>query len=305
MDRWSSLTKELRCHCPTLEVREQEPMSRHTSFRIGGPARLMALPKNEAEAAEAIRTAAAWGIKPFFMGNGSNLLVADKGLEAFLIKAADGFGGLEEGDGGIIRAGAGVLLSRAACFARDRGLTGLEFAHGIPGSIGGAVTMNAGAYGGEMADIVEKVTFLRPDGKVDLLEGPELDFSYRHSAFEDGTRLLLRAVLRLKPGDPTAIRARMEDLSARRREKQPLEYPSAGSTFKRPADGYAAALIDRCGLKGYRVGGAQVSTKHAGFIINLGGATCDDVLHVIAYVYETVLAQTGIRLEPEVRLLGV
>ena len=304
MDRFETLIQMLRRRVPGLELREQEPMSRHTSFRIGGPARLMALPRSEEEAAQAVRAAAELELPPFFMGNGSNLLVADQGAEVFVVKTFDGLNRLETDGAGGVTAGSGVLLSRLANFALANSLTGLEFAHGIPGSLGGAVTMNAGAYDGEMKQVVVSTVCLTASGELEQVRGQAQDFSYRRSTFSDGRRLILGASLRLRPGDPTAIRARMEELSARRKEKQPLECPSAGSTFKRPEGQFAAALIDRCGLKGCAVGGAQVSEKHAGFVINRGGATCGDVLRLIEHIQQTVFRQTGVALEPEVKLLG-
>ena len=304
MDRFETLIQMLRRRVPGLELREQEPMSRHTSFRIGGPVRLMALPRSEEEAAQAVRAAAELELPPFFMGNGSNLLVADQGAEVFVVKTFDGLNRLETDGAGGVTAGSGVLLSRLANFALANSLTGLEFAHGIPGSLGGAVTMNAGAYDGEMKQVVVSTVCLTASGELEQVRGQAQDFSYRRSTFSDGRRLILGASLRLRPGDPTAIRARMEELSARRKEKQPLEYPSTGSTFKRPEGQFAAALIDRCGLKGCAVGGAQVSEKHAGFVINRGGATCGDVLRLIEHIQQTVFRQTGVALEPEVKLLG-
>lgn len=305
MNCLDALKKELEHLCPSLELRQEEPMGKHTSFRIGGPVKLMALPRTEREGISAVKAAVAVGVKPLFIGNGSNLLVADEGLDAFVIKCLDGLGTIENLSEKVLRLGSGVLLARAAVYARDRSLTGLEFSHGIPGSVGGAVTMNAGAYFGEMADVVRGVRFLRMDGTLDELRGEALRFSYRKSAFEEMDVLILSADVELQPGDREKIGARIEDLAFRRRERQPLEYPSAGSAFKRPKDGFAAALIDQCGLKGFRVGGAQVAEKHAGFIINRGGATCRDVMAVISHVYRTVLEQTGIALEPEVKLLGV
>ena len=300
MDQFVHLRERLSRSCPSLEVRTQEPMSRHTSFHIGGPAALMALPRSREEAVAAVKAAAGLEIEPFFMGNGSNLLVADEGTGRFLIKTAPGLEncrlqGLE------VEADSGVSLARLAVFPRDRGLTGLEFAHGIPGSLGGAVTMNAGAYGGEMAQVVRQVTCLDARGRVETVS--EFDFAYRHSCFSDGKRLILGVKLKLERGEPEAIRSKMEELSARRREKQPLEYPSAGSMFKRPEGHYAAALIDQCGLKGLTVGGAQVSEKHAGFVVNRGGATCRDVLELVERVRSRVLAETGVELEMEVRVL--
>lgn len=305
MNCLETLTIKLREACPALELRMEEPMAKHTSFRIGGPVKLMALPVSEEQAVQTLRLAAEAGVEPLFIGNGSNLLVADRGLDAFVIKLGENFSRFELAGESTLRVQAGALLSRTAVFAREHALTGLEFAHGIPGSVGGAVTMNAGAYGGEMADVVEEVTCARADGTLLTYRGEELGFGYRKSAFEDGDLLVLSARLALRPGETEEIRTRMEYLSVCRREKQPLEYPSAGSTFKRPIGAYAAALIDGCGLKGYTVGGAQVSEKHAGFVVNRGGATCEDVLRVMEHVRNTVLNETGFLLEPEVRILGV
>ena len=304
MDRYAALTRELARVCPGLELREQEPLARHTSFRIGGPARLMALPRSAEEAAQAVRAARALDIRPVFLGNGSNILAADEGYEGFLIKTFDGLSTLEERDG-IITAGSGTLLSRLANFALERGLTGSEFAHGIPGTVGGAVTMNAGAYGGEIAQILREVVLLDREGELRTLPAAECELSYRHSAFLDGERMLLSARFALTAGDPAQIRARMEDLAARRKAKQPLEHPSAGSTFKRPEGHFAAALIEQCGLKGLTVGGAQVSEKHSGFLINRGGATCADMLALIGQVRARVWQETGVELELEVRTLGI
>lgn len=305
MEVFSVLTKDLRLACPGLELREYEPMSAHTSFRIGGPARLMALPRSEEEAVSAVRAAASLGLEPIFMGNGSNLLVADRGLNAFVVKSFDGLGTLEQTGEYELTAGSGVLLVRLANFAQVLGLTGLEFAHGIPGTLGGAVTMNAGAYGGEMCQVVTRTKYLTADGTVAYLQGGEHEFAYRHSAFSDGKRLLLSASMALAPGESAAIRACMDELMERRRSKQPLEWPSAGSTFKRPEGNYASALIEQCGLKGTQVGGAQVSPKHAGFLINRDGATCADVLALADLVRETVLRESGIALELEIRTLGL
>lgn len=300
MDRFEVLRRELSRRCPGLELRSGEPMSRHTSFHIGGPAALMALPKTEEEAAEAVRTAAQLEVVPFFMGNGSNLLVSDRGVDRFLVKSVPGLGGcrLEETE---LQAGGGITLARLAVFARDRGLTGLEFAHGIPGSLGGAVTMNAGAYGGEMVQVVRSVTCLTELGVEERVTN--FDFGYRCSAFSDGKRMILSARIKLERGDPETIAARMEELARRRQSRQPLEYPSAGSMFKRPAGHFAAALIDQCGLKGLSVGDAQVSEKHAGFVVNRGNATCRDVLELVEAVRSRVLTETGVELEMEVKRL--
>lgn len=316
MKELQDLITRLRERCPELELRENEPMSRHTSFRVGGPVSLMALPKSEEEAHRLVTVAVReFGIPPFFMGNGTNLLVADQGLDLLVVKTV-GLNYLaltkqgEWPDRRTILAGSGVSLARLSSFALENGLTGLEFAHGIPGSVGGGVYMNAGAYGGELGQVVSSAATLsfaeqppRPrDGS---------GFSYRHSVYQDQPdTLILRASFSLYPGDPKIIKTAMEDFDASRREKQPLDQPSAGSTFKRPApvDGqpvYAAALIEQCGLKGLTVGGAQVSEKHAGFIVNKGGATAADILALIEQVKQRVLDQTGVALEPEVRIVGV
>ena len=296
------LEKLLRQRCPEMELRVNEPMSRHTTFRIGGPAALMALPKTAGEAKAAVKTARELGIEPFFLGNGSNLLVADEGYPGFIIKLTWDFDGIREVNRGLETGGA-VLLSRLSNALVGRGLTGLEFAGGIPGSVGGAVTMNAGAYGGEMAQVLESVTFLDEAGEVCTLPVSECGFGYRKSMFSDRKCLILKARFHLEQGDPAAIKARMEELAAKRREKQPIDLPSAGSMFKRPPGHFAAALIDQCGLKGLTVGGAQVSEKHAGFVVNRGGATCADVLELVDQVKERVFRETGVELELEVKVL--
>lgn len=303
------LEKLLRERCPELGLRVNEPMSRHTTFRIGGPAALMALPKSVDEAQTVLRAARELDIEPFILGNGSNLLVADEGYPGFVVKLAGEFEEIrvippaKPGDNGRLEAGGAVLLSRLSKTALEQGLTGLEFAGGIPGSVGGAVTMNAGAYGGEISQALLRVLVLERDGTKRLFSGSNCDLSYRRSRFSGGGALICQAVFALTPGDPAAIRARVEELNARRKEKQPLEYPSAGSVFKRPPGHFAAALIDQCGLKGLTVGGAQVSAKHAGFVVNRGDATCADVLELVRQVQERVLAQTGVELEMEVKVL--
>ncbi len=302
MERLAELKKRLEEGCPGLELREDEPMSRHTTFRIGGPAALMALPRTVGEAKAAVKAARALEVEPFFLGNGSNLLVADGGYPGFVVKLAGDFDQIRKVNRGL-EAGSAVLLSRLSNALLGRGLTGLEFAGGIPGSVGGAVTMNAGAYGGEVAQVLESATFLDESGEVRTLPAPECGFGYRKSVFSDRKCLILKARFHLEQGGPAAIKARMEELAAKRREKQPLEYPSAGSMFKRPPGHFAAALIDQCGLKGLAVGGAQVSEKHAGFVVNRGGATCADVLALVDQVKEEVLRQTGVELEMEVKVL--
>lgn len=310
MERWEALERELRQRLPRLELRRDEPMSRHTSFRVGGPAALMAFPKTEEEARAVAETALRWNERPFFLGNGTNLLVADAGYDGLIVKC-EKLNRLErDGDRRVI-AGAGTLLSRLAGFAADRGLSGLEFASGIPGSVGGALAMNAGAYGGELSSIAFQALELDETMQPREIFLKKSDFSYRRSIFSQGDRLILEAVFLLEPGDPARIRGKMADLAARRRAKQPLDLPSAGSTFKRPAplpDGtpvYAAELIEGSGCKGLRIGGAQVSEKHAGFLVNAGGATCADILALMEEVKRRVREDTGVELEPEVKILGV
>ena len=302
MTNLERLARRLERELPGLELRRDEPMARHTTFKVGGPATLMALPGTEEELLAAVRTALEEGITPLFVGNGSNLLVDDAGLDALVVKTAPRVSRVEVREN-TLRAGAGISLAQLASEAADHGLTGLEFAHGIPGSLGGAVVMNAGAYGGELCQVISQVRALDSRGQVRELAGDACDFSYRHSRFSAGGWLILSATVELASGDPAAIRGRMEELMARRKAKQPLEYPSAGSTFKRPEGHFAAALIEGCGLKGLTVGGAQVSEKHAGFVINRGGATCADILSLVDRVQEEVLRQTGVELEMEVRIL--
>lgn len=297
---FEELCQALHAACPELELRADEPMSRHTSFRVGGPAALMALPKTVEQAQCAVKTAAKLGVEPFFLGNGSNLLVPDEGAARFIVKPVPGLNQITRSEN-TITAGSGVTLARLAMFARDNALTGLEFAHGIPGSLGGAVFMNAGAYGGEMAQVVRCVTCLTADGEVETVT--EFDFGYRKSVFTDGKRLILSATMELQCGELAAITARMDELAAQRQAKQPLEYPSAGSMFKRPVGYFAGALVEQAGLKGLTVGGAQVSEKHAGFVINVGGATCADVLELVRQVQQRVKAAFGVELEMEVRIL--
>ena len=303
MEPLHALQTKLKQHLPQLDLRVAEPMAKHTTFRVGGPAALLALPKGEGEVRQILQLAHQVGVAPFFLGKGSNLLVADKGVDRFLIKLSGGLTRLErEGEAGLY-VGSGVTLAQAATFAAQAGLSGLEFAHGIPGSLGGGVFMNAGAYDGEMAQVIAWVDCLDETGAPHRLAGADLALGYRTSCFTQRPWLITGARLTLTPGDPAAIRAKMADLAQRRRAKQPLEYPSAGSTFKRPAGHFAAALIEQCGLKGLTVGGAQVSEKHAGFVINRGGATCADVKELIRQIQERVFAQAGVRLEPEVRII--
>lgn len=283
----------------------QEPLAPRTTFKIGGPADRIITVENTVQLSGLLRLLHGAGIPKLVLGRGSNLLVGDRGFRGVALCLEGEFKSVALlADGVTLRAGAGASLASACAGARGNGLTGLEFAWGIPGSVGGAVYMNAGAYGGEMKDVVAASRHMGPDGSVGSFAPHELDFSYRHSAYAGSEWVVTSADLRLAHGCREEIAAKMEELMARRKEKQPYDCPSAGSTFKRPKNGYAAALIEECGLKGRSVGGAQVSEKHAGFVINTGGATCQDVLRLMDIVRETVLRQTGVELEPEVRVTG-
>lgn len=302
MDSIKAVIKEIKKLIPEMELRQNEPMREHCSFRIGGLARAMAFPADAEQAECLLQLLAGFEVEPLIIGNGTNLLVSDEPEDLFVIKTS-AMTSVERVGERSVRAGAGITLAKLALFARDAGLGGLEFAHGIPGSLGGAVSMNAGAYGGEMKDVVRAVTFLDSDAELFTLSGEELEFSYRHSVFSDTDAFILSAELELSPAVPDEIGETMRALAEKRRASQPLDKPSAGSTFKRPATGYAAALIDECGLKGYRVGGACVSEKHAGFVVNDSGATFEDVIAVMEHVHDTVLEKTGVELEPEVKII--
>lgn len=305
MDWVTQFDRHAADYLPDVKIAEEEPMSHHTSFRIGGPARRMAFPQRAEQMVLLLSLARECGARPLVIGNGTNLLVPDSGLDRLVIATA-GLRRLEAGTApDTVLAGAGVCLAQAADFACRQGLTGLEFAHGIPGTVGGAVYMNAGAYGEEISQVVEGVSVLFPEEGIRFLSRGEMDFAYRHSILEDHPEaVVLHAVFRLTQGDFAAVRERMRELMEKRRASQPLEYPSAGSTFKRPEGQFAAALIDQCGLKGLRVGGAQVSEKHAGFVVNVANASAADVLAVMDQVKTEVSARTGVTLEPEVELLG-
>ncbi len=287
---------------PQIELRFNEPMAKHTSFRIGGPAEVMAFPKSREELAEILKESALLDIKPAILGAGTNVLAPDEGIPGLVICLKDCLGGMERISETEIQVAAGVTMTRAAVFAANLGLSGMEFAHGIPGTVGGGVYMNAGAYGGEICQICKSVDVMDMDGNVQPLSGEEMEFSYRHSRLEHENRIVLSAVFTLTEKPTEEIRAAMQDLMTRRKTSQPLDLPSAGSAFKRPAQGYAAALIDQAGLKGYRVGDAAVSEKHAGFAVNLGKATAKDVRDLLKQVSDKVFGDTGIRLEPEVRI---
>ena len=294
------------CQLEKIPVLWDEPMKNHTSFKIGGPAAALCAPKDRQQLRELVGFVQREGVDSWYIGNGSNLLVSDEGLNGVAILLDSGFDGEIEVDGTVLLAPAGKKLSAVCAAACAAGLTGLEFAYGIPGSVGGAVYMNAGAYGGEMKDRLLWVEYLAPTGEIVRLEGEQMGLSYRHSRFmEEGMQgsCIVRAAFGLQRGEKAAIQSEMDRILNQRRQKQPLEYPSAGSTFKRPQGAYAAQLIDECGLKGFTVGGAQVSEKHAGFVINTGKATCADVLELTRQVRECVQEKTGYLLELEVRQL--
>ena len=294
------------CQLEKIPVLWDEPMKNHTSFKIGGPAAALCAPKDRQQLRELVGFVQREGVDSWYIGNGSNLLVSDKGLNGVAILLDSGFDGEIEVDGTVLLAPAGKKLSAVCAAACAAGLTGLEFAYGIPGSVGGAVYMNAGAYGGEMKDRLLWVEYLAPTGEIVRLEGEQMGLSYRHSRFmEEGMQgsCIVRAAFGLQRGEKAAIQSEMDRILNQRRQKQPLEYPSAGSTFKRPQGAFAAQLIDKCGLKGFTVGGAQVSEKHAGFVINTGKATCADVLELTRQVRECVQEKTGYLLELEVRQL--
>lgn len=280
-----------------------EPMTKHTSFHIGGPAELMAQPQSEAELQSLLLKAAEAAVPVTLVGNGSNLLVRDKGIRGLVIKLGSMLREIKV-SGNVLTFGSGVSLAQASKKAAELGLSGMEFAVGIPGSIGGAVYMNAGAYDGEMSKVVKSVRVMDAAGEVSELSAGELDFGYRHSALQGSSKIVTSVTVELAAGDKQAIAEKMADFSNRRITKQPLELPSAGSMFKRPPGYFAGTLIDQTGLKGYTVGGAQVSTKHAGFVVNIGGATAADVLQLISDVQAKVFAAHGVHLEPEVLVLG-
>ena len=288
---------------PELELRFDESLAKHTSFRIGGPAEVMAFPKSNAELSEVLKVSALLDCKTAILGAGTNILAPDEGVSGLVICLKDCLGGIEQLDDTHIRVAAGVTMTRAAVFAANAGLSGLEFAHGIPGTVGGGVYMNAGAYGGELCQVCTLVDVMDMAGHLHTYNGDEMGFSYRHSRLEDEGGIVVSAVFALTPKPTEEIRAVMHELMARRSASQPLDLPSAGSAFKRPVGGYAAALIDNAGLKGHRIGNAAVSEKHAGFVVNLGGATAEDVRNLLNDVSDRVFRESGIRLEPEVRIL--
>lgn len=302
MTELTDFQREISALLPQMELRFQEPMAKHTSFRIGGGAEVMAFPKTREELADLLKTSALLDCKCVILGAGTNVLAPDEGIQGLVICLKDCLDGMEQLDDTHIRVMAGVTMTRAATFAANLGLAGIEFAHGIPGSIGGGVYMNAGAYGGEICQICCQVEVMDRKGNLRHMSGEEMGFSYRHSVLEKTGEIVISAVFALKPGEPEAIRGRMRELIGKRSASQPLDLPSAGSAFKRPVGGYAAALIEQAGLKGYRVGNAAISDKHAGFAVNLGGATAEEVRTLLRQVSQRVYEASGIRLEPEVRI---
>ena len=278
-------------------------MKNHTSFRIGGPCDLMVCPKSAAELKAVLCLLKDVGIVPCILGGGTNVLVSDEGIRGVVICMKDSLTELRLEDDLTIVCGSGVSMARLANFAADHGLTGLEFAQGIPGTVGGGMFMNAGAYGGELRNRAVRTHYINMDGSEGVLEGDAQGLGYRTSAFQKMNVIITEAVFTLEKGDPSQIRETMKDLAQKRRSKQPLDLPSAGSTFKRPEGHFAGALIERSGLKGFSVGGAMVSPKHAGFVVNTGDATAKDVKELIAAVQQRVLADSGILLEPEVQMI--
>ena len=305
MENLEQAIQAVREQLPGLKLLENEPMSNHCSFRIGGPARALASPSDVTGLAKLCDLLKQHHIAPFMLGNGTNIVFPDEGLPDLFLVSTEKLQKLFLLPDGAVYCEAGVSLARLAAFAQENGLAGLEFAGGIPGTLGGGCVMNAGAYGGELRDVIESVVFFYvPSQSLYELPKEDCDFSYRSSYFQKTPGcIILSAVLRLRPDDPQAIAARMQDLAEKRRAKQPLDLPSAGSAFRRPEGHFAAALIDEAGLKGCQVGGAQVSEKHAGFVVNRGGATSHDVYDLMMHVRNTVYRNSGVFLEPEIILL--
>lgn len=302
MTELTDFQRQLSSLLPEIEIHFQEPMAKHTSFRIGGAAEAMAFPRTKTELAEILKLSKLLDRKPAILGAGTNVLAPDAGIPGLVICLKDCLDGMERLEGASIRLMAGVTMSRGAVFAAGQNLGGLEFAHGIPGSVGGGVYMNAGAYGGEMSQVVERVEVMDLNGNIRCLSREEMDFSYRHSILEDTGDIVISADFRLENRSGEEVKAKMKELIAKRSASQPLDLPSAGSAFKRPGGGYAAALIDQAGLKGFRVGNAAISEKHAGFAVNLGNATAEDVKGLLKAVSDKVYENSGIRLEPEIRI---
>lgn len=302
MTELTNFQKKIAELLPDVELKFSEPLAKHTSLRIGGGAEVMAFPKNAEELAKILKTSALLDGNFAILGAGTNILAPDEGVQGLVICLKDCLDGIEPLPGHKLRVMAGVTMSRAAVVAANSGLSGLEFAHGIPGTVGGGVYMNAGAYGGEICRVCSQVEVMNRRGERRVLTNEEMGFSYRHSVLEETGDIVLSAEFTLTPAEPETIRSRMKELIGKRTASQPLDLPSAGSAFKRPAGGYAAALIEEAGLKGFRVGNAGISEKHAGFAVNLGGATAKDMKALLQTVSERVYEESGIRLEPEIRI---
>ena len=302
MTKLTDFQQKMRTLFPEIELRMDETMAKHTSFRIGGPAEVMAFPKSVQELSAVLKAAALLGVQPRILGAGTNILAPDEGITGLVICLKDALDGMQLLDDTSIRVMAGVTMTRSAVYAANLGLSGLEFSHGIPGTVGGGVYMNAGAYGGEICQVCTQVAVMDFEGNLRVIPGNEMRFSYRHSRLEEESGIVVWADFSLMKAPEAEIKRKMQELMGKRKASQPLEYPSAGSAFKRPAGGYAAALIDQTGLKGYAVGRAAVSEKHAGFAVNLGGASAADVRQLLKEVSDKVFDNTGIRLEPEVRI---
>ena len=299
-----SVAEQFRDYAASIHCafKEGEPLSAYTSFRIGGPAELMLFPENAQMLRDLLDFCGKTQTVPFILGKGSNMLIADDGMPGVTIctERMQACSLLSETE---ISCECGLPLSKLCLFAQSQGLTGLEFAYGIPGSVGGAVFMNAGAYGGEIKDVLSCVTSADRHGRQHVHTREDLELGYRTSVFHRVEEIVLSGIFQLQKGDPDEIRAKMDEILQRRKDKQPLNFPSAGSTFKRPEGYFAGALIEQCGLKGFRIGGAEVSEKHAGFVINRGGASAKDVLTLIETIRDTVFQQTGVMLEPEIRIV--
>lgn len=302
MTKLTDLQQKIADLLPEMQFLFNEPMAKHTSFRIGGPVEVMILPNSVEALKQVLKKTALLDCKRAILGAGTNILAPDEGLSGIVICLKDCLDGMTIENANQMRAAAGVTMTRAAVFAANHGLSGLEFAHGIPGTVGGGVYMNAGAYGGEICQVCQSVEVLTQEGEYKLYSADEMDFSYRHSKLEDTGEIVISATFKLEQKPQEEIRGRMQELMNKRKASQPLEYPSAGSAFKRPIGGYAAALIDNARLKGFRIGDAAVSEKHAGFIINIGAATAKDVKELLKQVAVKVKETSGIDLYPEVRI---
>ena len=302
MTELTDFQEKIAALLPDVELKFEEPLAKHTSLRIGGGAEVMAFPKNGEELSEILKVSVLLDGSFAILGAGTNVLAPDEGVRGLVICLKDCLEGIEALPGNRLRVMAGVTMSRAAVVAANLGLSGLEFAHGIPGTVGGGVYMNAGAYGGEICQVCKQVEVMNRQGQRRVLTAEEMGFSYRHSVLEETGDIVLSAEFALTPAEPEIIRGKMKALIGKRTASQPLDLPSAGSAFKRPVGGYAAALIEEAGLKGFRLGNAGISEKHAGFAVNLGGATADEMKQLLQTVSDRVYETSGIRLEPEIRI---